>query len=221
MTTRTLSFSAFLLLVALAAAGCNVSVSFSDDLEGSGTVVVESFDFNEFDEIRIGSTFDVDVEVGPAASVVVRADDNLIAHLEVELDDGELKLGLDGGLRSGTLEATVTLPALRSLDISGASEVTIVGIDAADLDLDISGASELTASGRAAALRLDASGASDVALDELNVATARVDISGASDVDLRDAAMVRGELSGASDLTVSDDSDASLDISGVSTLNRS
>lgn len=221
MTTRVLSLSAALLFVTLVASACNVSVSFGDGIEGSGVVVTESFDLGGFDEIRVSSAFEVDVEVGPEVSVVVRADDNLIEHLEVEVDDDRLRLGLDESLRNGTLEATVTLPSLRGVDISGASEVTIIGIDAADLDVEISGASEVTASGQAAALRLDASGASDVRFETLVVDTARVDISGASDIDLSNASMVRGDLSGASDLTVSEDADASVDTSGASTLNRS
>ena len=92
MTTRVLSLSAALLFVTLVASACNVSVLFGDGIEGSGVVVTESFDLGGFDEIRVSSAFEVDVEVGPEVSVVVRADDNLIEHLEVEVDDDRLRL---------------------------------------------------------------------------------------------------------------------------------
>ena len=220
MTNRVLTAAALVFAV-LATTACNVSVTFGDGIEGSGVIVSETFDVDDFDEIRIESAFEVTVEVGPDTSVVVRADDNVIDQLIVEVDGDELRLGLDESLRNGTLEATVTMPSLRSATVSGASEVAITGVDAADLDVDVSGASEVTASGRAAALRLDASGASDVRFDGLVVDTARVEISGASDVGLENASMVRGELNGASDLTVSADADASLDVNGASTLNRS
>jgi len=221
MINRVLPLSAALLLFAFAASACNVSVTFGEGIDGSGVVVTETYDLDDFDEIRVGSAFEVDIEVGPEASVEVQADDNFIEFVEIEVDGDELQIGFDESLRDGTLRATVTLPQLTDVDVSGASDVSIIGIDATDLDIEVSGASEVTASGSADSLRLDVSGASDVRLDGLTVATAQVDINGASDVELGAAETVRGDLAGASDLSVSADSSTNVTTSGAATLERS
>lgn len=220
LLTRTPALLA-LLVVAMAATACNVNVTLGDGVEGSGDLVTQSYDFDDFDRIEVGSAFELDVTVGPDASVEVTTDDNIVEHLEVKQRGDRLDLRLDGvGFRSGTLRAKVTVPDLTSLEATGATDVLVVGIDTDDFDLDVSGASEVSLGGSADRAEIDVNGASDVDLDAFAIGDADVEINGASDVQMRSADAVSGQLNGASDLWVADDVSPNVTVQGASDLHR-
>lgn len=220
---RQLGVGAILIATLVVVAGCDVSVSFGDGETGSGTLVTETFDVGEFDTIAIGNSFEAFVTVGAERQVEVVVDDNLVDKLDIRVRNRELRVGLVGGtsLRSGTLEATIAVPELVALEVSGATSTDVDGVFGPRLEIDVSGASELSMQGSAGRVIVDASGASDVDLQLSDVGEVVVDVSGASSVDLLSAASVRGDLSGASDLTVPQAARVDVNSSGASDINRS
>jgi Putative auto-transporter adhesin, head GIN domain len=209
-----LLLAAVLLALVLAAAGCDMpSTGGLGQVYGSGTPATRTYDYTGFTKVEVDSGFVATVEQGDSYAVSVTADDNLVKDkLKIELDGDTLHIGLAPlwQFRDVTLKATVTLPHLTGLDVSGASTV-----DAAptgdDLDLAASGASTVTLTGQGK-VTLDVSGASRadgaVLLDELagdvsgasvlaftgNAGTLRLDVSGGSRLDLMDLAVQTADL---------------------------
>ncbi len=222
MTPRTiLPFIAGAFGLSLLTACGSITVEFGEDrIDGSGDVVTETLDLTGFTAIDIQDTFDVDVTVGDDFSVVIDTDDNLVERLDVDVDGDELQVRLDGGvsLGEGTLKATIVLPELVDIDVSGASTVSITGVSGATLEADVSGASELTMKGEVTELMVDVSGASELVSDLVDVSIAKVDLSGASDVRLASADTVTGDLSGASTLTIPSGSTSRVETSGASSV---
>lgn len=223
------------------ATGCNLSVSFGDSIEGSGDLVTQRFDLDDFDSIEVSGTFDAVVTVGEAASVEVLIDDNLVDELDIRVRNGELIVALKDGVSvdNGTLEAIIELPRLVEVEVSGASTANIIDetgadqrysvsgasdlvvfSDADDIWLDVSGSSDVRISGMAQTLTIEVSGASDVDLDVDKVDDAIVDLSGASSVELLSAAVVSGSISGASDISVPAGTRTEIDSSGASEVRR-
>ncbi len=200
-----LLFAAVLLAFVLAAAGCDVpSTGGLGQVPGSGKLVTKTYDYTGFTKVVVDSGFAASVERGAACAVSVTVDDNLIKdHLKVELKGDTLHIGLAPLWRyhDVTLRATVTLPHLSGLEVSGAS--TVDGVATGDdLELVVSGASRATLEGGGSAA-LELSGASraegDVQWDALtgelsggSVAAftggaerLRLDVSGGSRLDWR------------------------------------
>jgi hypothetical protein len=184
--------------------------------ELSGQRTTRSYDYTGFDGVEAAGQWQVTIERGDSWSVSVEAPAELADRLEVELEGGALSLGYMGGWCPGCdenlLEATITMPALESLDVSGASKLSFSGFEGAELSVDVSGAVELRgAASRFDRLALDLSGAGNVALEDVPVTDADIDVSGAGNVTLRMAGgRLTGDMSGAGNLqyygTVSEES---------------
>lgn len=243
MTLHAPSRSIIAVLAALLLlSACNGTIEFGDGIRGSGELTTTQFDVDEFDSIEVGNAFEAFITVGEQQSVEVLANADLVEELDVRVRNSTLLVGLRDGvsLRSGTLEATITVPDLVALDVSGASDVSLFGSSGSEQHFEISGASDLTATGvrgvlelevsgssnvemqgRASEVTIDATGASDVLLDLAGVERAKVDLTGASSVEFDSVDSVTGSLSGASDLTVPAGADVNVESSGSSDVERS
>ena len=198
--------------------------------ELSGERVSRTYDHSGFDAVEIGGTsWRVSIERGDTWRVAVEVPMELVDDIEAELEGGRLSLDYDGGWRAGgfpggvALEATITMPALAVLDVSGTSNVSFSGFDGASLALELSGAGELSGeASRFDALTLDMSGMMNVELDDVPVTDAEIDVSGFGNVTLRMAGgRLTGDISGFGNLeyfgTVSEES---LDESGFVNVRR-
>ena len=197
------------------------------DLSGERTA--QTYDFADFQGVEVGGQWQVTIERGDVWRVAVDAPAELIENVRIQLVGDVLDLGYEGPWWFGgldgddTLKATITMPTLDSLEISGTSMVRFSGFESGALSLDVSGTGDVRGSAsRFDALTLDVSGAVNVDLGDVPVANAEVDISGAGNVTLRMAGgRLTGELSGAANLnyygTVSE---ASVDTSGFVNLRR-
>lgn len=211
-------------------------------VKGSGTPETTTFDLAGFTEIDAGGAFDVDVMVedGPIF-IEVTVDDNLVEHLEVEVNNGRLKIGFGRGNYTTDTPPTavVRLPQLTAAETNGASSMRVTGaalealrIDASgasDLQVDsatgnlvveASGASTVTLTGDVAQLDADASGASDIDARTISATEADVDASGASTIRIGEVANVSGGLSGASTLYVPASTAVDVDTSGASEIEQ-
>ena len=212
---------------------------------GSGSPVSKQYDFKDFSRLEVGYAFDVQITRGDTYRVEVTVDDNLVDHLRVEQNGSTVRIALDNVLSLGgtTRRATIVMPQLAALDlsgasrgdvsgftaqkafaakISGASTVTLSNVGASTTRLNLSGASK--ANGDLKADRLDAiaSGASQATLSGLS-ASGTLDASGASRFNLPtfNFGTVTVRLSGASTAQLSASRSIAADLSGASNLEYS
>lgn len=169
---------------------------------GSGKIAMREYRLSGFTAIR-AARFDIEIIRSDTYGVTVRADDNVIDRLAVRASGKTLVLGTKpmfwffGPL---TLEATVKMPALTTINLSDAATARVSDFrGVGSLDLELSGASEMRGNIEAEAISFLASGASRV---RLGGSAGRVTIegSGASKLDLEKMAVASAdvELSGAS-----------------------
>ena len=179
--------------------------------ELSGQRTSRSYDLTDFDRIDVEGQWQITIERGDAWSVAVETPVEILDNVTVERDGDELSIGYRGGwcgncFRDGnTLKATITMPDIESLDLSGATQLSFSGFDGGSLSLDVSGAVALTgASSRFDTLSLDLSGAGSVDFSDVRVTDANVDISGASNVKMQMAGgRLTGDMSGTANLEYS------------------
>jgi hypothetical protein len=209
---------------------------------GSGKLVTEVMDYADFTKLSVGSAFQVEVTRADSYLVSVTVDDNLVEYLSIRKSGSTLYIGLKtlrGYLRA-TQRATITMPELRGLEISGASKGDVSGFHSSDsLDIEVSGASSLDIDDVAAgdtdfevsgaskvtgSIEIDdgdfsVSGASSVSLDG-SADDVRMVVSGASTMRLDDFEVSNAdiELSGASKATVNVSGQMDVEVSGASNL---
>lgn len=196
--------------------GCGSFVS------GSGRAAEETRPLTSFTSVEIDDSIDATITVGPAFSVRLRTDDNVMPLVRTSVEGGRLVARLPDATNVSTdlgIELDITLPALDGVVANGAAHVVVNGIAAPKLVVEASGASKVTASGTAADLSVSASGSSMVALAQTSVDRAVLDVSGPSDVTVRASTWVRGQASGGSKIHVRGNAATrDLDLSGGSTM---
>ena len=192
---------AFVAAIGLLACG----VGFGD-IKGSGKVMTQQLPISDFTKVEAGNSFKVTITQADSFDVQVKADDNLIEHLDVRKSDDTLIIRLVPGksTRNATLEAEVSLPELTSVKLTGASKGTVRGfasegefradlsgasrlsgeIQAAHTDLKLSGASSVDLAGSSSSFSIKGSGASSAVMEDFAINSAEVHLSGASSATL-------------------------------------
>jgi hypothetical protein len=198
--------------------------------ELSGERGSRTYDYANFDGVEISGGWQVTIERGDAWRVAVDAPTELLDSVSVDRDGDTLGLAVDSGswfrgfgLDHNGPEATITMPALDSIALSGASQVSFSGFDGERLSIASSGASEIRATtSRFDALSLELSGAGNADLDEISVTNAEVSASGAANVRLNmTGGRLTGEMSGAGNLAYRGTvSEQSIDTSGFVNVRR-
>jgi hypothetical protein len=222
-----LGFLAFLLIVG--AVWSRVGVTTGLQLSGERTALAPTL--SNFAAIDASGTWNVTVARGDAWRVDLDVPIELVDRIEARVEDDRLVLGLDGGTWFGgcsipdrcRLKANISLPELRAVSLSGATQFDFGGFDGTALEIEMSGAGEIDGdSSRYDDLELTVSGAGNVDLDGVTTTNAEVSVSGAAHVELRmGGGRLRGNLSGASGLVYSGTvSEESVSESGASNVRR-
>jgi len=213
-----------LLISGVLLAGCGAVIK-----KTAGPATAREYSFTDFNSIEIGYAFKLEVTPADTYSISIDANESDFEHIKVNKNGDKLEIGLDGWFFhfGRTPRVKITMPELRGLSLSGASEGSVTGFrSSADLDLSLSGASELQMDVETGAFVCDLSGASEVT-GTLKSASADIVLSGASQIRLTGSGgNVRIELSGASqadleefavndaDINFTGASDGSLEING-------
>ena len=196
------------------------------EIKASGTNMTEELPLTGFDRVDAANAFDVTLTQGDTFSVTLRVDENVHEYLDVHVDSDTLLLKLkdrNGGYSlqgSVTLEATIVMPHLRAVTLSGASKGTVSGFEAESLlNVQLSGASSLTGEFASTTTDIQLSGASRMA-GELGAESVTIGASGDSHIEVHGSAQTLTlDLSGASEallytFTISGDGD--VNVSGAS-----
>jgi hypothetical protein len=170
------------------APGCGV--------RGNGESATDTRALGDFDAVDVAGGLLVFVTPNPAPSARVTCDENLLPYIHTVVRDRTLFIA-ERGEGPGwvrldpqvSCSITVSAPALRSLDISGSSDVVVEVGDpktAAGLSLDLLEFASLSGSGslrsrapqHAPSLHVDVSGSGSAHFDDLSLGQLTVELSG-------------------------------------------
>lgn len=211
--------------------------------EDPGPLQEDRRDFSviDFDRLEMGSAFNIIVEQGNSYSVTVKGDRRNINDLDVYKSGNTLIIEFeDNANRRHDTYITITMPTLKSINFSGASDSRIRGFESDDelnvflsgasvlqLDADfreidaiVSGASTLRLHGHGDELTANISGASNLQAFDYAVREASIDISGASEGKITATDELRVSAAGASSVLYRGDPAVSSTTSGASSVSK-
>jgi hypothetical protein len=236
MKTRIIIIAALIGLIALPVAGC----SGFHFVVGTGNIITKSFDLRDFKSIEISNAIQFTISQSEEFSVSVSAHENVIPYLDIYQSGSTLVVRMKSGSFSNTdANATISLPELDRLSVSGASKGSAKGFKetaalsnvisgASQLDLDVevggsdinvSGASRITGHLVAQDTRFNISGASRCELDG-STGTTYIEVSGASRYNCPNLVLKNANagVSGASHATLNTAGTLNVEVTGASTL---
>ncbi|MFC2124288.1 GIN domain-containing protein, partial [Bacteroidota bacterium] len=193
------------------------SISFSGDEKYRN-----EFTFSDFTAVDVSDFFKIDIVQNNEFEVIVKSDEDVLDNVNVSMENNGLRLRMDDSYKSWMKKSDrivvyVSMPALSSLSLSGATEARVNGFNESDLYVEISGAafanmninvqdlhiqmdgaSKLELSGAGDDLRLELSGASNFNGYEYTVRNAAVESDGLSTVRVNAVEELDLDMSGAS-----------------------
>src|SRR5919202_678199 len=181
----------------------------------------QTYGLTNFDRLDMGSAFTITVLPGTTFSIVANGDRRNLDDLDVYVRNGTLNAQYRNNRnRKYSTNFTITMPTLRGVSFSGASQSTIRGFSNLNqLDIELSGASKGDFSVGAARTTVRLSGAS-VLYVEGESSDLQADLSGASNLNAFNYPAQRADLeaSGASKASVSVGSSLVVNASGASVV---
>lgn len=211
-----------IILGSISLAGCgHLGAMFGPQTVGSGHVKSETRNASGFHRIQVGGATHAEVKVGPKESLQISADDNILPLVRTRVEGGTLIIDVQGptSTRNG-IHATITLPSLDGVEVSGASEMNVAGLHASQFEATLSGASQVKSDGSAQKVQLSLSGASRLDFSHVSSQVAQIDASGASQAKIDASQEISGDLSGASNLRYSGNPKVDVSSSGASSVSK-
>ena len=197
----------FVLTTAIGMVGC-YGIHGGDSVTGSQNLETREFTFSDFTRIEVSAPFEVEISRSDIYRVSVTSNENLFDYIEVTQSGDTLRLRLEPfiSFRHTTFQATITMPELNSLELSGASSTEMGEFQTtSDVDINVSGASRLTITSlQVSGITMDISGASR-AYGFVQAEVAKFNVSGVSNLELSGLAVAANlEVSGVSSLKLQD-----------------
>lgn len=214
-----------LIPLVIATAACASGNANEAEVQPSGVDGNRSFAATGFDKVALRGPDSVIVRVGPAASVSAAGDTAVLELLEIEVDNGTLKIDRkdrdeDGGIgwrsREGSATVTVTLPSLTAASVAGSGDMEVDRAEATSFDASVAGSGNL----RIASLTAEAADISIAGSGDTSVAgqarSVDISIAGSGNVDAAGLKSERADISiaGSGNVRAGVDGEAEVSIMG-------
>ena len=178
-----------------------------DAIRGSGVSKTEQRTISDFKSVVVNGSTDVELAVGPASSLELTADDNLLEYLVTEVRDGVLVIEMKSGSYSPRVDAKVraTTPGLETVAIRGSADVAVGGVSGEKFTFEISGSGDGRVEGKVGSTVARVTGSGDLRLSDLEARDAVVEVTGSGDVDVWATESLSISISGSGDVSYKGD----------------
>ena len=175
-----------------------------------------------FSRLDLAGSNNVTVVVGKPQSVVVHADSNLISHVTTQVVAGTLVIGNTGSFSARTpMSVVVSVPSLTTLNLSGAGQISVAGIDVPRLTVTISGSGLMYATGTATRLDVTVSGSGEAQLSQLSAREVHAVVTGSGLIQVSATASLDAAVPGTGAIVYSGNpSQVTTSITGTGAITR-
>ena len=169
--------------------------------KGSGKQKSEKRNIGSFTRLEILLPADVNLSVGSAPSLKIRAESNVLKLIDARVQGDTLVLRSTKPFSTHfSIDIQITTPVLQSIDVRGAAGVRVSAVDSENLDLSVSGSGDVWAEGRVKRLQVRIDGSGDMDLSRLQSIDANVRVSGSGDVKVHTSGHLVANVTGTGDI---------------------
>lgn len=183
--------------LALLLAGASACMVSSSGVAGSGVAASDVRQVPAFTAVALEGSFTVEIEVGPARSVRVEADDNIVSRITTEVSGEVLTISSNGSFSTARpIKVSVATPELAAVEHAGSGSMHVRGIHAERFTAGLRGSGTVELAGRADALVASVDGSGSLAATELVTVSATVALAGSGDAEVHASQKVVANVSG-------------------------
>ncbi len=185
----------------LIAIGCSMLLFTLSACEEHDALEAESRDLGQYSVIDLRGAADIKIAVGQSESLKIEGSDYAVKSLRTEVRDNTLfieakKTGWGWFRDSGELRLSITLPALESLRLSGASNIRVSGLHGGAQIVRAAGAHNIEATGQLDKLTVELDGAGNIDYGKVASQDAKVTVNGAGHVLVRVSQLLSATVNG-------------------------
>jgi hypothetical protein len=160
-------------------------------IEGDGIAARDRRTVGTVNGLDVNGAIVVDVRVGPATSLVVEADSNLLPMIRTDVRGDTLNIYTDRSYRSrNPVHVIYTVPRLTDLHQDGSGRIAVEGLSGSPLTVHHNGSGSVNLAGRVASLEVESRGSGSVNADRLESASAKLALNGSGSLEV---GQVRGD----------------------------
>jgi hypothetical protein len=135
----------------------------SDSIEGNGLPARDERMIATVPALEVNGTITVDVHVGPATSLVVEADSNLLPFIRTELRGDRLVIEKTRSFRTNNpVRVTYTVPRLASVRHDGSGHLSVQDLNGGPLVVEGRGSGSVLLTGRVSSLDVSQNGSGSI-----------------------------------------------------------
>jgi hypothetical protein len=228
--------AAIILCFVVAASGCTTQQT------GSGNLINQTKSVKGVNDVSVDGTGTLIIQQGNQESLTIQAEDNIIPHIQSNVNGKTLSLSYDTNtpIPTKTVKFFLTVKDLSSISISGAGKVEssgfktknlIVSINGAGegnmsglninkLTVNLSGAGKMTMAGTTTDQTITISGAGDYQARDLKCQSATITINGAGKGTLNVSNMLKAIINGSGDISYLGNPKVSQQINGAGSVKQ-
>ena len=214
------------LSIFLITASANAQWWGSKKVKGNGKMVTKEQKTGDYDAIGVAGSFDVELVSGTEGNIVIRAEENLIKHIEIEIKDNVLKIKTEKGYslrpsKNNKMLITVPFKDISKVSLAGAGDVVtknaviradsfkasiagsgdmVLEVNASRVKGSIAGSGDLKLMGSATDFECKIAGSGDVHAFDLKSENVEASISGSGDARVHCNGMLKARVVGSGDI---------------------
>ena len=192
-------------------------------IKGSGNIINETRNVGSFDKVAVSGSFDVFLVEGNEGNIDIKIEDNLLAYLVTEVDNGKLKIKWKKGTSINTRKGvvlTVYYKGIEAVSLSGSGDiigkdllksnnfkVTVAGsgdiklnVKTNEIDAAISGSGDIDLEGSSESFTAAIAGSGDIDAVNLKTDKAALRISGSGGITITVINELNAKISGSGDI---------------------
>ena len=157
-------------------------------VEGSGEIVDQSFDVSRFDRVALEGFGSVFITQGQTESLSVHTDENIIPFLDVQVNGGTLRLGIQRGVDvhpTKSITFSVTVKDLSAVRVDGSGDIYVEPIQSDGFDVSLLGSGNIGLKGLTAEdLSIALNGSGNIDIEAIEVQKLTTSLQGSGDIQL-------------------------------------
>ena len=191
----------------------------------SGKLVTEEKDLDAFEEIEIGSNFDVEIKKSDSYKIIIQDGENFINKIQLEVADGILKIDRESGIfLSSNLDSKITIftpEPINSIKLNGSGTIkSNENWEYNKLYCILSGSGDIQLKGVANECHINLDGSGDILLSKMKSLEAEVQLNGSGSVEIHASKKLKVDLNGSGDVDYSGSPEVEENINGSGSVSK-
>lgn len=195
----------------LAIAGLATAAFVSDDSfafhDDHGEDVKEDRELGAFTKIRVKGAIELHLVAGKEQKVTIETAEKRMEHVETYVRGDTLVIDMDDDgrrnfWRNVDVNVMINMQSLEGIEVMGAVDADVEGVDSERLEIEIKGAADLDIEGSCGELELDVKGAGDISAADLRCESVEVEVKGAGNASVYASDRVEADVAGVASVSV-------------------